>query len=148
MKKYTLLGALVALFLAMPVSGHADFNRICRGGNLPRYEKEIKAAVKQRLTEQGIAFKWVGVQLFGMERSRDRYVNDFASDITIEAGAVPSVRLTGAFPDLTACTITGSARITVAYPDKSKSITVSPFSAPGTMLYFTKKTYPKDKVFD
>jgi len=143
--KYTLLAGIAALFLMMPFATHADFNRVCRGGNLPRYEKEIKAALKQRLTEQGIEFRGVIVKLHDIERSRDRWINDFAPDFAIE-GSSPWVRFTGEFPELISCTINARLAITVVYQGGLKATTVTPVSIPGTMLYPLRRSYAKDST--
>jgi hypothetical protein len=134
MKRTTIAAAFLALFSLAPGVSHADFARICRGASLFRYDNQIKQALQQKLTDAGIAFKRVEVSYTQIKRPHDKYVDDFASDLTIGTGDTPQVTFTGAFPDLTPCTVTLNVRIAVVYPNGTKIVTFSPVTAPGTLL--------------
>ena len=129
-----LIAVFTAFALMIPVSSYADFARVCRGGALPKYDNSVKNAVKEHLKGQGIAFRRVNVNFINAKRPRDRYVDDFTPDFVLEGQVNPSVRFTGAFPELSPCVIEAYMRIAVTYPDGAKSITVTPVQIPGTML--------------
>jgi hypothetical protein len=124
-----ILGAL------SPAVSHADFRRVCRAASLYKYDDEIKSAVKKSLHDAHIAFKRVNIEYTQIQRPKSKYINDFASDLTVNGGATPSVSFTGQFPNLPTCTIDLNVRITVVYPDGAKSITVNPTTAPGVLLF-------------
>ncbi len=133
--KALLVAATLILGALSPTVSHADFRRICRGASLYKYDNEIKKAVKTKLDEAKIAYKRVNVEYTKISRPKDKYVNDFASDLTLNGGATPSVTFNGAFPDLATCSISLNVRITVVYPDGTKTITVNPVTAPGVLLF-------------
>ncbi len=129
-----LLALLLAATFTMPGTSHADFRRICRGGNLPKYLHEIKTDVKEKLTAAAIPFNSVQVRINNVKRATDISSPDFSSNLTVSAGPVSSVSFTGAFPTLTTCDITGKLKITVRYPNGSAT-TTSNVTIPGTMLF-------------
>ena len=125
---------ILAAMGAMPLSANADFPRVCRGGSLYKYDNEIKKAVKAKLDAADYAYKRVTVDYLKVERPHDKYVSDFGSDLTLGSGATPAVSFTGAFPELTPCTISFKLKITVVYADGTRATTITSASAPGTLL--------------
>ena len=134
MSKYLVFSVLAALAFSVSSSAHADFKRICRGGNLPAYRVEIKRAVKAKLAAASIAYNRVDVKFTNIRRTNDILSPDFATGLTLSNGTVPSVTYAGTFPGLTTCTIQANLRVLVKYPTGT-SITKSAVNIPGTLLY-------------
>ena len=133
MKQFIAAGIL-SLSLLTSTASYADFHQICRGASLYKYDNEIRQAVRAKYRAANIAIRGVNVEFTGVSRPRGAYVNDFASDLTIGAGDKPSVSFTGAFPDVTVCSIPMNVRIAVVFQDGSKAITVTPTTVQGTLL--------------
>jgi hypothetical protein len=98
------------------------------------YKTEIRRAVRQKLTDQGIAFNGVAVSYRGIKRTRDVQSASFDTNLAIGTEAAPVVSFVGSLPALTPCTITGKMLIAVLYPNGRRSLSINDFSAPGTLL--------------
>lgn len=128
------LAAAAAFIFALSSEAHADYRRVCRGTNLPAYKREIRNAVRDKLTALSIPFKSVQVNYRNLSRTQDTFSPNLADAIGVGAGSNPAVSWVGPFPSLDSCAVTGKIRIRVQYENGS-SMTLSDFSAPGTMLF-------------
>jgi len=132
-----LVAILLASAVLLPGTSFADFQRICRGGNIPAYRVEMKKAVKAKLDAASVEYKSVNVQFINVKRAQDTYAPDFLSGIQLSGGPVQTATFTGSFPALTTCDITGKMKIVVRYPNGS-AITSTNVTIPGTMLFRAK----------
>lgn len=128
--------SFLALVIIMPAVGQAEATRkaMCRGGNIPVHIVQMREAVRNKLTENGIKFKRVAVSFYKIKRPRATLPNTFGDGLVLGDGSTPSVTYAGAFPTPEACTISAKLRIMVVY-EGEKTITNTDVTVPGTMLW-------------
>ncbi len=134
MSKYPLYTLLAVLVFSLSSPAHAEFKRICRGGNLPAYRVEIKKAVKAKLAAAAIPYNRVDVKFVNIRRDKDTFAPDFSTGLSLSSGDLPSVTYGGTFPARSTCDIQANLRILVKYPTGT-TITKSAVTIPGTLLY-------------
>lgn len=130
---------LIAFMSIAPSLAHADFNTICRGGNIPYLDKEIKQDVKAKLTEAGIAFKSVSVSFINVSRTTGIYTASFKDGLTLTSGSNPVVNYTGTFTSPESCTLKAKLKIRVSYGGGAQTSSVVDVEVPGEMLFKSRR---------